>query len=76
MRNGLSLCRNHHGGFDNGVWSLKDDGEILVSEKLTASAAYVTKEAEDKNPLIGKEQARARTTKRCRRSGAALCRST
>jgi putative restriction endonuclease len=44
MRNGLSLCRNHHWGFDNGAWSLKDDGEILVSEKLTASAAYVTAE--------------------------------
>jgi hypothetical protein len=30
-RNGLSLCRTHHWAFDNGIFSLSDDYQILIS---------------------------------------------
>jgi putative restriction endonuclease len=30
-RNGLSLCRTHHWAFDNGLFSISDNYQIMVS---------------------------------------------
>ncbi|MCR5610175.1 MAG: HNH endonuclease, partial [Lachnospiraceae bacterium] len=35
VNNGLLLCPNHDALFDIGFISFKDDGNILISEKLT-----------------------------------------
>ncbi|BAZ18898.1 hypothetical protein NIES4071_107830 (plasmid) [Calothrix sp. NIES-4071] len=36
--NGLSLCKNHHWGFDRGWFSINDDYTIIVSEELREEA--------------------------------------
>jgi putative restriction endonuclease len=33
-RNGLSLCRTHHWAFDEGIFSLSDDYEVIPSSAL------------------------------------------
>jgi putative restriction endonuclease len=40
-RNGLSLCKNHHWGFDRGAWSLTDEYRVLVSSKLNNGINYI-----------------------------------
>jgi putative restriction endonuclease len=40
-RNGISLCRNHHWGFDSGAWSLTDDQRIIVSPNLNSPVPYL-----------------------------------
>ncbi len=36
VRNGLSLCRQHHWAFDRGMWSLGDDYKVIVPEQVVA----------------------------------------
>jgi hypothetical protein len=33
-RNGIVMCRTHHWAFDNGIFSLTDNGQIVLSEKI------------------------------------------
>jgi putative restriction endonuclease len=39
-RNGLSLCRTHHWAFDQGVFSLSDNYEILLSPSVESSESH------------------------------------
>lgn len=32
IRNGIALCKNHHWAFDQGLWTVKDDGSIIISK--------------------------------------------
>ncbi len=41
-RNGVSLCKNHHWGFDRGWFSLSNDYRVLVSPYLADAAGYIT----------------------------------
>ncbi len=34
ISNGLALCRNHHWAFDQGLWSIGDNFEILVANNM------------------------------------------
>ena len=38
-RNVLVLCPTHHALFDEGLWSLSDDGKVVSSSKLAPSLA-------------------------------------
>jgi predicted restriction endonuclease len=38
-RNVLVLCPTHHALFDEGLWSLSDDGQVISSRKLAPSLA-------------------------------------
>jgi hypothetical protein len=38
-RNALVLCPTHHALFDEGLWSLADDGKVLPSRKLAPALA-------------------------------------
>ncbi|NJN98035.1 MAG: hypothetical protein HC875_30125 [Anaerolineales bacterium] len=33
-RNGITMCHTHHWAFDNGVFSLTDDGKIILSDRI------------------------------------------
>jgi putative restriction endonuclease len=33
-RNGITMCHTHHWAFDNGIFSLTDNGNIILSEKI------------------------------------------
>ncbi|MBN1219727.1 MAG: HNH endonuclease [Anaerolineae bacterium] len=33
-RNGIAMCRTHHWAFDNGIFSLTNNREIILSEKI------------------------------------------
>lgn len=38
-RNSLVLCPNHHAMFDEGLWSLSDNGEVVRSSRLSPALA-------------------------------------
>ncbi|RKG63322.1 hypothetical protein D7W79_40400 [Corallococcus exercitus] len=38
-RNGLVLCPTHHALFDEGLWSLSDDGKVVISKSLVPALA-------------------------------------
>jgi hypothetical protein len=33
-RNGITMCHTHHWAFDNGIFSLTDNGRIILSDKI------------------------------------------
>jgi hypothetical protein len=39
LHNGLPLCPNHHALFDEGLWSLRPNGRVLISPALTRELA-------------------------------------
>ena len=41
-RNGISLCKNHHWGFDRGWFTLSDDYRVQVSPQLVNAPGYIT----------------------------------
>ena len=44
-RNGIVMCRTHHWAFDNGIFSLTNNGRIILSEKIYQAET-------DKFPLV------------------------
>ena len=40
-RNGISLCKNHHWGFDSGWYTISNDYKVIASPKLHEAAGYV-----------------------------------
>lgn len=40
--NGISLCKNHHWGFDRGWFTIQDDYTLLVSEDLREESPHAT----------------------------------
>jgi len=44
-RNGISLCKNHHWGFDAGAFAITEEYKILVSPVLAVSGLYLTNAA-------------------------------
>lgn len=44
-RNGISLCKNHHWGFDAGWFTATTDYKILVSPRLENSRTYLATDA-------------------------------
>jgi putative restriction endonuclease len=40
--NGISLCKNHHWGFDRGWFAIQDDYTLLVSEDLREESPHAT----------------------------------
>jgi putative restriction endonuclease len=49
-RNGLALCKNHHWGWDFGMWSLTNDYRILVSSQLRGAVPYIVANASIRLP--------------------------
>lgn len=41
-RNGLSLCKNHHWGFDSGWFGITENYKVSVSPQLTNASGYIT----------------------------------
>lgn len=41
-RNGIALCKNHHWGFDEGLFSASDDYRIIISPHLRNALTYLT----------------------------------
>ncbi len=39
QQNALVLCPNHHALFDEGLWSLTEDGQVIRSSQLPAALA-------------------------------------
>ena len=39
-RNGITMCRTHHWAFDNGIFSLTDEGEVILSEKINLAQIH------------------------------------
>lgn len=40
--NGISLCKNHHWGFDRGWFAIEDDYTLLISEDLREDSPHAT----------------------------------
>ena len=39
-RNGIAMCRTHHWAFDNGIFSLTDDWEIILPERIHQAESH------------------------------------
>jgi len=44
-RNGISLCKNHHWGFDAGAFTITEDYKIIVSPTLSGNSLSLTNNA-------------------------------
>ena len=40
IRNGLALCKSHHWAFDQGLFSISDEYQILVNQKIVNEESY------------------------------------
>lgn len=41
-RNGLSLCKNHHWGFDNGLFTVDENYRLILSTRIQVSKDFLT----------------------------------